>query len=260
MKAELTEFFKYRELLYMVTRRDVTVRYRQSVMGVLWAVLMPLLIVMAGVIVRFASATLANQRLELSDVVEVAAKSIPWAFVVSSIRFACMSLVGNSNLVTKIYFPKEIFPLAAVASQLVDFVVAAAVLSVLLLCAGVSPTLQMLWIPLLVVNLVVLSIGISLVVSAGSLFFRDVKYIVEVFLTFGIFFTPVFYEVEHFGRKGSLLLLNPIAPILEGFGAVVAGRGPAVAWIAYSLVVSLTMMIAGYSMFKKLEPAFAESI
>jgi len=108
--------------------------------------------------------------------------------------------------------------------------------------------------------MLVLATGIGMVVSAGCLFFRDVKYVVEVFLTFGIFFTPVFYDVRMFGDKAKWLLLNPVAPILDGLGACMTRhQGPALAWVAYSCLFSVVVLIAGHMLFKHLEPAFAES-
>src|SRR2546426_49745 len=106
------------------TCRDITIKYKQSVMGFLWAILMPLVIVGAGVLVRAGVASVSGRPLLLGDVAAVALKAVPWAFVVSGIRFASNSLVGNSNLLTKIYLPREIFPLASVGSQLIDFAVA----------------------------------------------------------------------------------------------------------------------------------------
>jgi ABC-type polysaccharide/polyol phosphate export permease len=109
--------------------------------------------------------------------------------------------------------------------------------------------------------MVVLATGIGMIVSAASLFFRDVKYIVEVLLTFGIFFTPVFYDVRMLGAKGKWLLLNPAAPILEGLGACVARHQPPdLPWLVYSCSFGLAMLLGGYFFFKHLEPAFAESI
>ena len=105
-----------------------------------------------------------------------------------------------------------------------------------------------------------LAIGIGLIVSAGSLFFRDVRYIVEVFLTFAIFFTPVFYDVSIFGAKGKWLLLNPVAPVLEGFSSIVRGQAPNWNWLGYSLTFATVMVLLAYAMFKKVEPAFAENI
>jgi len=216
MRAELSELYKYRELLVILAARDVKVRYKQSLMGFLWAILMPLLIVASGVLVRYAYAISSHKALDLADVVTVATKSVPWAFLVSSIRFSCQSMITNQNLVTKIYFPKEIFPIAAVLSQLFDLCIAGSTLAILLIVAKSGFSLQLLWAAPLMLILIVLAIGIGLLVSAGSLFFRDVKYMVEVFVTFAIFFTPVFYDVAMFGQKGRWLLLNPVAPLLEG--------------------------------------------
>ena len=261
MKEDLRELYKYRELLYMIAYRDIKVRYKQSIMGFLWAILMPILIVMAGVVVRYAYAMAAHAPLKTEDIASVAVKSLPWAFLVSSIRFACISLVNNKELVTKIYFPKEIFPMAAVMASLFDFLVASGALMIFLVVIQVGWSPYLLWTPVLLVTMVLLATGIGMIVSAASLFFRDVRFIVEVLLTFGIFFTPVFYDVGMFGDKGKWLLLNPAAPILDGFGACVARhQSPDLLWLAYSFSFALVALLGGYVFFKHLEPAFAESI
>jgi ABC-type polysaccharide/polyol phosphate export permease len=261
MKEELRELYKYRELLYMLVYRDIKVRYKQSVMGFLWAILMPILIVMAGIVVRYAYARAAHGQLQTADIASVAVKSLPWAFLVSSIRFSCNSLIGNQSLVTKIYFPKEIFPVAAVVASLFDFFVASGALLVFLLVAQISWSAYLLWTPVLLLTMVLLATGIGMIVSAASLFFRDVKYIVEVVLTFGIFFTPVFYDVRMFGDKAKWLLLNPAAPILDGLSTCIARhQSPDLRWFAYSFGFAMAALLGGYAFFKHLEPAFAESI
>ena len=261
MPDNLKELYRYRELLYMFTYRDIRVRYKQSIMGLFWAVLMPILIVSAGIVIRYGYALASHRPLNMADIAGVAVKSLPWAFVVSSIRFSCNTLVANQNVVTKIYFPKEVFPLAAVLASLFDLVIASAAVVLFLFMARIGWSLQLLWVPLLLVTLVALVVGIGMIVSAASLFFRDVKYIVEVFLTFGIFFTPVFYDVQMLGHRGEWLLFNPIAPLLEGFSdCIVRHQAPALSWLAYSLSFALTFLLAGFVFFKHLEPAFAESI
>jgi ABC-type polysaccharide/polyol phosphate export permease len=261
MKEELRELYKHRELLYTITYRDIRVRYKQSVMGFLWAVLMPALIVMAGIIVRYGYALSSGKHLETADFAGVAVKSVPWAFLVSSIRFSCSSLTNNTQLVTKIYFPKEIFPLAAVLASLFDFIVASAALLLLLLAIKTGWSVDLLWVPILLLTLMLLAAGIGMFVSAASLFFRDVKYIVEAVLTFAIFFTPVFYDARMFGDKGKWLLLNPAAPILEGFSdCITRQQRPDLSWLAYSIVFAVMALLGGYVFFKHLEPAFAESI
>lgn len=259
--GKLLDLYRYRELLYVIVRRDIIVRYKQSVMGFMWAVLMPILIVLSGIVVRYAYALASHAPLRETDISSVAVKSLPWAFFVSSIRFSCLSLTNNRDLVTKIYFPKEIVPIAAVLACLFDFIVASCALIIFLIFARVGPSLALLWIPVLLSAMILLVVGVGMIVSAASLFFRDVKFIVEVFLTFGIFFTPVFYDVSMFGEKGKWLLLNPISPILEGFSAVIVRQqSPDLPWLAYAIACALVSSLGGYLFFKHLEPAFAESI
>jgi lipopolysaccharide transport system permease protein len=262
MVENLRELYRYRELLYMITYRDLKVRYKQSAMGLLWAILMPILIVTSGIMVRYLYSVAAHAQLQTADITGVAVKSLPWAFLVSSIRFGCNSLIlGNRDLVTKIYFPKEIFPLAAVLSSFFDFSIASAALCIFLFSVHTGWSFHLLWVPFLIVALLILCSGVGLLVAAASLFFRDVRYLVEVLLTFGIFFTPVFYDAQMLGNTGKWLLLNPAAPILEGFAACVAHQqSPQWPWLAYSLLVGLAALLGGYIFFKRLEPAFAECI
>lgn len=261
MHQYLREIVRYRDLLYMLAWRDIRIKYKQSIMGFMWAIFMPLLIVCAGVLVRYAFSRLSGQPLVWRDIAQVSVKAVPWAFFVSSIRFSMLSLITNSNLVTKIYFPRELFPLAAVLSQLFDLVVASVALAVILAVAGTGVSLQLLWVPILLVLLVSLVLALGILFSALALFLRDVKYLVEVVLTFGIFFTPVFYDVGLFGDWAPILLLNPLAPILEGLAACVVGhQAPMLGWLAYSAVFSFVALALSYKIFRMLEPAFAEYI
>ena len=261
MRQQLKEIAQYRDLLYMLAWRDITVKYKQSIMGFMWAILMPLLIVSAVALVRYVFSRLSGQPLTGEDIAEVSVKAVPWAFFVASIRFSTLSLVTNTNLVTKIYFPRELFPIAAVLSQLFDLVVASAALAVLLAIAGIGTSVQLLWIPLLLAILVAHVLALGFLLSALALFFRDVKYLVEVILTFGIFFTPVFYSVDLLGDWAPVLLLNPLAPLLEALGAcIVQQQSPALDWIAYSGVVGLISLALSYKAFRLMEPSFAEYI
>jgi lipopolysaccharide transport system permease protein len=257
----IKELLDRRDLLYMITWREIRVKYKQSVMGMLWAVLMPAVIVCAGLIIRYAFAMVSGKSLVLSDLTSVAVKAAPWAFFVSALRFGTNSLVANTNLVTKIYMPRLVFPLAAVFSQLFDFLVAGVVISLFLLVTGVGVSVYILWLPLLITSLVFLAAALAIIFSAASLFFRDVKYIVEVLLSFAIFFTPVFYEASLFGRWEPLLLTNPVSPLLEGIAAtVILRQSPSLFWLSYSFIVTGVLFIAALLMFRKLEPFFAESI
>jgi len=261
MIATIRELVHRRDLLFTLTWREVQIKYKQSVMGFLWAILMPALIVGAGILVRYAFAVLRGSPLAMDDIVTVAVKSVPWAFFVSGLRFATNSLIANADLVTKVYMPREIFPVASVLSQLVDFLVAAVLLAVFLGVTRVGASWALLWIPVLVLILFLLVTGMGLALAAASLFFRDVKYIVEVGLTFAIFFTPVFYDVSLFPRWSTLLLLNPVAPVLEGLSTVVLRhRSPDLGWVAYAAAWAVIGCAVSLAFFKRLEPYFAEKI
>lgn len=261
MIGHIKELIKYRELLLIIIWRDIKIKYKQSVMGFMWAIFMPIMIISAGILVKYAMSVVSGKPLVLSDIATVSVKALPWALIVGSIRFATNSLLGNTNLVAKIYFPKEIFPIAAVCSNLFDFFIAGLTLAIILAVAQIGISYHLLWLPFLLMVLVIQLIGLGMMLAAFSLFFRDVKYIVEVFLTFGIFFTPVFYEAEMMGKWFGLIMVNPVAPLLEAINAcVVHHQTPDLAWLAYSTVVSFLILSIGYPIFKRLEPAFAESI
>jgi ABC-type polysaccharide/polyol phosphate export permease len=260
-KGPLGQLMAQRDLLYMLTWREIRIKYKQSVMGMLWAILMPAVIVSAGVIVRIGFSMASGQPLETGDLASVSVRAVPWAFFVSSIRFATMSLVANTSLVTKVYLPREVFPISAMLSQLMDFAVASLVLIVVLTVMHVGVSVQLLWLPWLILVLVVLTTGLGIVLAAVSLFFRDVKYLVEVILTFAIFFTPVFYETRMFGHWASLLMLNPVAPLLEGIADVVVRHtAPPLPWVGYSALCALGILGGAVAVFHRLEPYFAESV
>ena len=261
MLAMFRSMRRHKDLLYMLSRRDVTVKYKQSIMGFLWAILMPLLITSAGVLVKIGLAHVTGTPLRFQDTLSVAVKSVPWAFFVSSIRFSTQSLAGNAHLVTKIAFPKAVFPLSAVASQMFDALIATAVIVVVWIASPVHAGLQVAWVPVLALLLLVQVSGLALLLSAANLFFRDVKYLVEVILTFAVFFTPVFYDVSLFGQHGWVLMLNPVAPLLEGLSnAVVRGRAPDLGWTLYSAAVAVLLAVVAPPVFRQLETKFAESV
>jgi ABC-type polysaccharide/polyol phosphate export permease len=252
---------QYRELLFLLAWRDIKVRYKQSIMGFFWALLTPILVIGSGLIVRLAASRLSGHPVSSNDVLSVAVKSVPWAFFVSAIRFATSSLTGNRELVTKIYFPREILPLASIIANALDFGIASAVLTLVLIFAGVGFSIFQLWVPVLVLLLLLLTVSSGLILSCGNLFLRDVKYLVDIALTYGIFVTPVFYSSANLGKTGGLLLLNPLGPVLEALDAVVVRhRSPDLWWLAYSAVWAVLGLFLSLRIFDRAEALFAESI
>lgn len=257
----IKELFKYRDLLFMLTFRDIRIRYKQAAMGFLWAIFMPIVAVAAGILIKKTMAVVSGKSVDLTEIVTISVKVLPWTFFISSLRFSVQSLVGNSALITKIYFPRAVLPLASILACLFDFTLAAVVLSIILTIFKVGVSIYILWLPLLILILIMFTAGLGLFLAAANLFFRDIKYVVEIILMFGIFFTPVFYSADQFGNWRILLLLNPIGSILEAINqAVVLKEMPDLIWVAYAVVSSMLMLFIGIFVFEKKEPVFAENI
>jgi lipopolysaccharide transport system permease protein len=278
LKGASIEVWQHRELLEQLTKRDIKLRYKQAAMGFAWAIFMPCLIVLSGLIIRFAMAQISGQALHAKDVANIAVKGVGWSFFVGALGFATASLIGNSNLVTKIYFPREVLPLSSVAAQGFDTSIGLLTLVVILPFLGVRLHTSFVWIPLLLFLLVTFTTGVSMFLSCANLFFRDVKYIVQVVLMFGIFFTPIFFEPAMLGPRGAMLAtINPLTGILEGLRlAVVDGRDlmhPIMGMVkgverqiwnpwelVYSAVCAVSILLGSTLMFRRLQPLFAEYV
>ena len=262
------EVYAYRELLLALAYRDIRVKYKQAAMGMLWAFFLPMLAIASGLMFRFAMAYFSNKPLAPADVAGVMVKSVPWMLFATIVGSASNSLVGNVSLITKIYFPREVVPLSALLGSLFDFLISLAGITLLLgvwgVVAGKAPvalTPALLWAPLLLAVLVLMAGGLGLFLASANLFLRDVKYIVQVMLQFGIFFSLVFLKYSELGRWGKLLLLNPVAPLLEGMRtAVVDGRLDPTLWpyLGYSAAVAVVCLIAACAVFDRAESMFAE--
>ena len=261
MFQALKELIKYRDLFYMLTLRDIRIRYKQAVMGFMWALFMPMVAVAAGILIKEAMATVSGHAVDLQGVVSISVKVLPWTFFISSIKFAVQSLVGNSNLVSKIYFPRAVLPLASIAACLFDLAISAVVLLVILCFVHLGISIYILWTPLILLFLILFTTGLGLLLAAANLFFRDVKYVVEIILMFGIFFTPVFYDADTFGHLRTFMLLNPIGSILESLNhVIVLKQMPNLFWLTYAAVISVIMFCIGMLVFHSKEQFFAENI
>jgi ABC-type polysaccharide/polyol phosphate export permease len=269
----------YRELMLEFAARDIRIRYKQAVMGFGWAIFMPILIVLSGALIRVAMGTAAGVGTGKADIAGIALKGVAWAFFAGAVTFGTAVLTSNHNLIAKVYFPREVLPLGSLLAQSFDTAIGLVALTVLLPFLGVTFHLSMLWVPVLLLMLWLMTAGIVLFLSCANLFFRDVKYIVQVILTFGILFTPVIYEPTAVGSKGALLMwLNPLTPLLEGLRlSVVTGHdlltplttttasgAEIVAWhpmgLLYSTAWATIGLLAAALLFHRLQPAFAENV
>ncbi len=272
------EMWEYRELLVQFTMRDIRVRYKQSLMGFAWAIFMPSMIVLSGVVVKYAFAYVGGSTLDSAGVCGMMVKAVPWAFFVSALSFSTASLTSHQNLVTRIYFPREICPFSAVLGQAFDSTISALTVLLVIPFLGALPSVNWGWLLILAPTLLLFTLAVALIFSCGNLFFRDVKYITQILIMFGIFFTPVFYEPQMFGALGKYMMLNPVAPLLEGFRlclvdghnllnplSVVDAQGAMqLVWspwyLVYSLVCGIVGVTAGGLLFHRAEFLFAEYI
>ena len=270
------ELWDARDLVMQFTRRDVTVRYAQAVMGFAWALFMPVLIVGAGLIFRVVVSNVSKTQSEMSDVGSLLVKSLPWAFFSAALSTATQSVLAYANLIGKVKFPREALPIASVAAQGVDLVIGALFVAVVLPFLGVSASWSLLWVPVMLVLLVAFTIGCSLLLSCANLLYRDIKYIVQVVLQFGVFATPVFFAPELLPlRMRTVMLRLPLTPYIQGLDvcvtrghnllhalAVPTSRGPAVVWspwmLAYAVLLPLLTVGVGLRVFRRASARFAE--
>jgi lipopolysaccharide transport system permease protein len=255
----LHEQVEYRELLYQMTVRDIRVRYKQAAMGFAWAVVMPIINTVLFTVI-FTRATTLTADMPYPYPLFAFTGLLFWNFFASSLRFAVSSVSGNAMLVTKVYFPREIFPFSSILVCLVDLGVGSALLVALMVYYRVPPTAALLFVPVLLVIQVVFTAGIALLVSMANLFLRDVKYIFDLALTVWMFATSVVYPVELVGGKlGWLLKLNPMTPVIDGYRVtLLRGEVPAILPLAVTFAIALVTLAVGWVVFHRAEYRFAE--
>jgi ABC-type polysaccharide/polyol phosphate export permease len=241
-----------------MTMRDLLLRYKQTVMGCAWAIFMPLVntAIFSVIFTRVAS-------IDVGAPYPVYAFSglVAWNFFASSLRFSVTSLTANPSLVTKVYFPREIFPFSAVLVSLVDFAVASLVLAGLMLYYRIGIGWPILLVPAVVAVQLMFTAAAALVVAMGNLFYRDVKYLFEVVIAVWMFASSVLYPVGRVGgRLGALLALNPMTHLIDAFRAVLLeNRAPSPAFAA-SAIAAAGLFVAAWRLFHAAEFDFAENL
>ncbi|MEE8575411.1 MAG: ABC transporter permease, partial [Thermodesulfobacteriota bacterium] len=194
MLENLMELLKYKELLFNITKREIKVRYKQSVLGIFWAILQPLLMMIIFTIIfsRFVKVPSDGIPYPLFSYTAL----LPWTFFATALSFAIPSLVSNSSLLTKIYFPREIFPLASILAAFVDFCIASVIFIIILFIYKVTITLNAFYVvPILFVQ-VLLTLAVSLFASAANVYYRDIKYALPFFIQLGMYASPVIYPAS----------------------------------------------------------------
>jgi lipopolysaccharide transport system permease protein len=261
---DLGELWRYRELLWTLAMRDIRVRYKQTVLGATWAVIQPFMLMIGfTLLAKFngdPNASLIREGVPYP--IFLFTGLIIWQLFSSAMSTASNSLVGNSNLITKVYFPRLVMPIAAVITGLIDFVISAAILVILMLIYHVHTVPQLLFAPLFVVLAFFAALSVGLWLSALNVEYRDVRYVVPFIVQFGVLVSPVAFPTDNVHKAWERVLfgLNPMSGVVEGFRWCVYGQ-PTPGWmLIVSMFSTVVVLIGGLFYFRRMEKTFADVV
>jgi lipopolysaccharide transport system permease protein len=253
------ELWAHRELLYFLTRRDISVRYKQTAIGVLWAVLQPLVATAIFTIIfstvgRFETANVPYPLFALSGM-------MLWLFIHTAVTLASGSFTSNTNLVTKVYFPRLIVPVAATLSGFFDLIFSFVLTIILMIYYGIVPGWQVVLAPVFLVLAIILAAAFGIAFSALNVRFRDIKFALPFFLQVWMFASPLFYPIDLLSeRAGLVFALNPLVGIVEGLRSSLFGLRFDWTLIGISLASLAVILVASVLIFKRMEDDFADLI
>jgi lipopolysaccharide transport system permease protein len=260
VSLKLRDLWEYRELLYFLTWRDIKVRYKQTALGAAWAIIQPFFTMVVFSLFFGQLAQVPSDGVPYP--IFTYAALVPWTFFANGLSQSSNSLVGSSQLITKVYFPRLVIPISTVISGVIDFALAFLVLIVMMFYYGVALTINVLWLPFFVLLALVASLGVGLWLSALNVEYRDVRFVVPFITQFWMFATPIAYPSSLLSEPWRTLYgLNPMVGVVEGFRWALlgsgAGPGP---MIALSFAASLVILMSGALYFKRMEKNFADVV
>lgn len=260
LSIDFKELWRYRELIYFLTWRDIKVRYKQAVLGVAWAVLQPLLTmviftVIFGNLLGTPSAGIPYPLFSLTAL-------LPWQLFASALQRSSVSLVGNANLLKKIYFPRLAIPLASIFAALVDFMISFVVLVGVMIYYQYWPSWNALWLPLLMLLALLTALAVGLWLSALNVQYRDIQQIVPFLVQVWMYASPIVYPIETIpaGIWRWLYGLNPMVGVIQGFRWALIGGTPPDLTLAISVAMVLILLVSGLYYFRRMEKTFADIV
>ncbi len=258
-RVDLHELWTYRELLRVLTERDIRVRYKQTVLGFAWAIIQPVMMMVVFSIFFGAFAKMPSDGLPYP--IFAYAGLLPWMFFSNSLTTCSQSLITSSNLLSKVYFPRLIIPLASVGSALVDFAIATGVLLLMMIYYGVGWSTNLILAPLLTVGVMIAALGVGTLLAALTAAYRDFRYVVPFLVQFWMFATPVAYPASIVPEQWRwLMYLNPMSGLIEGFRSVYLERPFDWAAISVSFAMAVALFVAGVAYFERIERRLADII
>ncbi|OGT06705.1 MAG: phosphate ABC transporter permease [Gammaproteobacteria bacterium GWF2_41_13] len=256
------DLWRYRELFYILSWRDITVRYKQTIIGVLWAILKPFLTMIVFTIIFGRLAKLPSDG-NTPYAIMVYAAMIPWQFFSSAVSDASNSLVDNAQLITKIYFPRIIIPISSIVTNFIDFLISFVILIILMIYFKFMPSWHIIFLPFFVLILLFTAASIGVYITALNVKFRDFRYVIPFLVQFGLYISPVGFSSSVVPEKYRLLYsLNPMVGVIDGFRwAILGGKSP---FYLYGFIISLgiicSFLVLGIYIFRKTEKTFADII
>jgi lipopolysaccharide transport system permease protein len=256
---DFSELWSYRELLYFFVWRDVKIRYKQTGLGVAWAVIQPLFTMVIFSVIFGGFAKIPSEGIPYP--LFVLSALLPWQLFSEGLTRSTLSMVSNAPIMTKVYFPRLIMPIAGILSPIVDFLIAMVILVLMMAYFGFVPTVNVVFLPAFVLLALATSLGVGLWLSALNVQYRDFQYTVPFLIQIWMFASPVVYSTSMVPEQYQLLYgLNPMAGVIEGFRWALLGTAPPSGIVALSVVVVLALLVSGAFYFKKMEQYFADIV
>jgi lipopolysaccharide transport system permease protein len=254
------DLWRYRELFYILSWRDVKVRYKQTVIGTAWAVLRPLLTMLIFTFI-FGRVAGMDKDPAVPYALVVLTAMLPWQFFASALSEASSSLISNTNLVSKVYFPRMIIPASSIITSLVDFAISFIILVIMMIVFQFAPAWNILWLPVFILTAFLASFGVGLYVTALNVKYRDFRYIVPFIVQFGLFISPVGWTSDRIPEQWRLLYsINPMVGVIDGFRWCIVGYPLYWPGLLMSIGVTLFFMVIGIYYFRHTEKSFADNI
>jgi len=261
-KNYLRDLWLYRELFYILSWRDISARYKQTAVGILWALIRPFLTMVVFTVVFGKLAKLPAEG-TAPYAIMVYAAMLPWLFFASSLAEASNSLIGNAQLITKVYFPRLIIPTSSIITCFVDFLISFGILVLIMVYYSFTPTLNILFLPLWLLMAFLAALGIGLYVTSLNVKYRDFRYIVPFIVQLGLYVSPVGFSSSIIPEQYRLYYcLNPMVSVIDGFRWSIIGQGVAIYWpgLFLSMCVTLFFLFLGIKKFRSMEKSFADMI
>lgn len=260
MIKHFKELVKYRELIFSLTQREIKVRYKQSILGIAWAILQPLLMMLVFTIIFSKFLKIPSDGIPYPIFSYCAL--LPWTFLATSLSFAIPSIQTHAGLITKIYFPREIFPISCILAAFVDYLIAFVLFLGMMFFYKVPFAPSLLFVFILLLVQIILTLGVSLLASAINTYYRDVRYALPLFIQLWLYASPIIYPVSMVPQQfRTLYMLNPMAGLIDGYRNIfIKGIPPDFYYLGLAAMVAVVLFSFSYFYFKRLELTFADVV